>query len=136
MQKKLHVSAGDANLQSQITAEVTRATGIEAGLRTDVDANTQGVADNASAISVETARALAVEAVNAQAIADETTRAQPAEAVNAQAIVDETTRVTGVEAGLRTDVDANAASIAGLDSDMSAEEAARIVGDASSYNHN
>ena len=33
--------------------------GYRDGLRTDVDANTQGVADNASAISVETARALA-----------------------------------------------------------------------------
>jgi len=122
--------AGDAALQQQITDEVTRATGIEAGLRADVDANTQGVATNASAINVERTRAMAAEAANAQAIADEETRAQAAEAVNAQAIADETTRATGVEAGLRTDVDANTASIAGLDSDLGAEELLRIAGDA------
>ena len=51
----------------------------------------------------------------------EVARATLAEQTNANAIATETTRATGIEAGLRTDVDANAASISGLDSDLTSE---------------
>ena len=78
----------DSDLTASIAAEVARATGIEGGLRTDVNTNTAAIAQNAADLTVEV------------------TRAQAAEAANAQAIADETTRATGVEGGLRTDVDA------------------------------
>ena len=78
----------DSDLTASLAAEVARATGIEGGLRTDVNTNTAAIAQNAADLTVEV------------------TRAQAAEAANAQAIADETTRALGVEGGLRTDVDA------------------------------
>ena len=70
-------------LDGKITAEQTRASGVESGLRTDVDANT-------AAIGV----------LNGNG-----------EGSVAAAVAAEESRATGVESGLRTDVDANAADI-------------------------
>ena len=81
-------ASADSDLTASLAAEVARATGIEGGLRSDVNTNTAAIAQNAADLTIEV------------------TRAQAAEAANATAIADETTRATGVEGGLRTDVDA------------------------------
>ena len=104
-----------------IATETTRATGVETGLRTDVNANTSGVAANAAAIQVEVTRAKAAETVNANAIAAETTARTSGDAANATAISNEITARAAGDLALRTDVDANALDIIGLDSDLSSE---------------
>ncbi len=104
-----------------IATETTRATGVETGLRTDVNANTSGVAANAAAIQVEVTRAKAAETVNANAIAAETTARTSGDAANATAISNEITARAAGDLALRTDVDVNALDIIGLDSDLSSE---------------
>ena len=87
----------DSGLQSQVTAEVARAQGVEstnaasvvteknraegveAGLRADVNTNTTDISTNAGAVNAERVRALAAELVNATAITTENTRAIAAE---------------------------------------------------------
>ena len=114
-------TAAEAANATAISNEVTRATGVESGLRIDVDANTVTGSTNASAISVETTRALAAEAVNASGLAGEIARATAAEGVNATSIVTEAGLRAAGDVALRTDVDANALDIIGLDSDLSVE---------------
>ena len=131
--------AAESGLQTQITAEVNRATSAEAALaaadsdeqvariagdaalRADVDANAGDIAGLDSDLSAEIARAVAAEGQIASDLADEISRATAAEQANSDAIAAEVTRATGIEAGLRTDVDANALDIVGLDSDLNAE---------------
>ena len=120
-------SAAEVANATAISNEVTRASGVESGLRTDVDANTVTGAANAASISVETTRALAAEAVNASGLAGEIARASAAEAVNATSIVTEAGLRAAGDVALRTDVDANADDIIGLDSDISAESVRAIA---------
>lgn len=114
-------TAAEAANATAISNEVIRASGVESGLRIDVDANTVTGSTNASAISVETTRALAAEAVNASGLAGEIARATAAEGVNATSIVTEAGLRAAGDVALRTDVDANALDIIGLDSDLSVE---------------
>ena len=114
-------TAVEAANATAISNEVIRASGVESGLRIDVDANTVTGSTNASAISVETTRALAAEAVNASGLAGEIARATAAEGVNATSIVTEAGLRAAGDVALRTDVDANALDIIGLDSDLSVE---------------
>lgn len=64
--------AADSATDASLAQEVTRATGVEAGLRTDVDTNTGSIATNAASINSEVARAIAAEGVLTTAVADET----------------------------------------------------------------
>lgn len=64
--------AADSATDASLAQEVTRATGVEAGLRTDVDTNTGSIATNAASINSEVARATAAEGVLSTSIADET----------------------------------------------------------------
>ena len=114
-------TAAEVANATAISNEVIRASGVESGLRIDVDANTVTGSTNASAISVETTRALAAEAVNASGLAGEIARATAAEGVNATSIVTEAGLRAAGDVALRTDVDANALDIIGLDSDLSVE---------------
>ena len=104
-----------------ISNEVTRATGVEAGLRTDTDANTVGVATNATNLSNEITRAQAAESGLQTQITAEVNRATSAEAALAAADSDEQVARIAGDAALRSDVDANASDIIGLDSDLNAE---------------
>ena len=79
--------AADSTLTTNLASEVTRATGIEAGLRTDVDQNASDISDADSDI-------LALSTLQASDHADNQTQ-----------ITSEVTRASGVEAVLRTDVD-------------------------------
>lgn len=79
--------AADTDLQSNIDAEITRATGIESGLRTDVDSIQSQVTSNDSDI-------LALQGL------------QSGDVTDLQSQLDaEVVRASGVEASLRTDVD-------------------------------
>ncbi len=64
--------AADSATDASLAQEVTRATGVEAGLRTDVDTNTGSIATNAASINSEVARAIAAEGVLTTAVSDET----------------------------------------------------------------
>ena len=114
-------TAKDSDQDVALANEIARATGVEGGLRTDVDANTVSAANNATAISNEIVRAKAAEVVNANAIAAETTARQNGDTALQTAIDnEEAARIAG-DAALRSDVDVNTGDIAGLDSDLSAE---------------
>ncbi len=104
------LNTGISDNAQDIADEITRATGIEGGLRTDVDANTQAIAD-------ETTRATGIEG-GLRTDVD----------ANTQAIADETTRATGIEGGLRTDLDAH--TTADLDL-LVGNEIANVAADAS-----
>ena len=112
-------AAADTTLQSNIDAEVTRATAAEgvnaAAIATE--ATTRAAADTTlqSNIDAEVTRATAAEGVNAAAITAEASTARAAETANADAIAAETTRATAAEG-------VNATAI-------STETAARIAGD-------
>jgi hypothetical protein len=97
----------DANLAA-IQAEVTRATGVEAGLQTQVtnEVSRATTAENAIANSVliETVRAQGAEATIANSVTAEVSRATAAEGVLTTNLAAEVTRATNVEAGLRTDL--------------------------------
>ena len=94
-------AAKEAELEGKITAEAERAAGVEAGLRTDVDAI---AADYLKAAD----KSELVEALSevAQGVTDEEARATAKEAELAGQITAEAERAAGIEAGLRTDVDA------------------------------
>ena len=112
--------SADLTLQSNIDAEVARATSIESGLRTDVDSLQSQVADNDSDIlSLQGLVGSDVGDLQSQ-LDSEVTRATAAEGVNANAIATEKTRAEGIEAGLRTDVDSIQAQITANDSDITA----------------
>lgn len=112
--------SADLTLQSNIDAEVARATSIESGLRTDVDSLQSQVADNDSDIlSLQGLVGGDVSDLQSQ-IDSEVARATAAEGVNANAIATEKTRAEGIEAGLRTDVDSIQAQITANDSDITA----------------
>jgi len=112
--------SADLTLQSNIDAEVVRATSIESGLRTDVDSLQSQVADNDSDIlSLQGLVGGDVSDLQSQ-IDSEVARATAAEGVNANAIATEKTRAEGIEAGLRTDVDSIQAQITANDSDITA----------------
>ena len=64
--------AADSATDASLAQEVARATGVEAGLRTDVDTNTGSIATNAASINSEVARAIAAEGVLTTAVSDET----------------------------------------------------------------
>ena len=79
--------SADLTLQSNIDAEVTRATGVEQGLRTDVDSvQAQITANDSDIAALQTLQSGDVSGLQSQLDA-------------------EVTRATGVESGLRTDVD-------------------------------
>jgi chromosome segregation ATPase len=80
--------SADLTLQSNIDAEQTRATGIEQGLRTDVDSvQAQVTANDSDITALQTIQSGDVSGLQSQLDA-------------------EVTRATGIESGLRTDVDA------------------------------
>ena len=108
----------DSDLQVQITSEITRATGIEAGLRTDVDSNQAQITSNDSDILALATLQSSDHDDNQAQITAEVTRAKAAEVVNELAISAESIRATGVEAGLRVDVDSNQAQITANDGEI------------------
>jgi hypothetical protein len=81
-----------------VAAEATRATGIEAGLRTDVNAA-------AAAVVAEATRATGEEARIEALVTAEVARATAAEGVVATAVTDEETRAKAAEAALQTAID-------------------------------
>jgi hypothetical protein len=101
-----------------ISDEVTRATGVEAGLQTQINNEVARATDAESAIAnsvlIETVRAQGAEQTIANSVVDETNRALAAESLISNAVTAETTRATGVEGGLRTDLDALSAKVTNL----------------------
>lgn len=132
-----------------VAAEATRATGIEGGLRTDVDAanaaitviNGSGEGSITKAVADEATIARAAEQANAAAIAtlngNDTTAGSVAKAVK-DAVDAEAARATGVEGGLDTRLttvegvaSANTAAVAVLNgTDAEAGSVAKTVKDA------
>ena len=101
-----------------VVAENTRAMGVEAGLRTDVDSNqSQITANDSDILALQTLQA-SDHADNQSQITAEVARATAAEVVNAAAVVTEKNRAEGIEAGLRTDVDSVQAQVTTNDSDI------------------
>jgi hypothetical protein len=133
------------SVSQKVKVETDRALAAEALLASDIasaNANTTVVAGD---LAAEIVRATAAEGVNATAIATEASRAANAEATNASAITAETARATSVEGNtaslLTTDktnlvsainevITSTATARTGIRTDLSAEEAARIAGDA------
>jgi predicted nucleic acid-binding Zn-ribbon protein len=110
--------AADTVLQSNIDAEIARATAIESGLRTDVDSvQSQVTANDSDILSLQNSVGTDVSDLQSQLDA-EIFRATTNEGINADAIVAENTRATAIEAGLRTDIDQNAFDIFDADSDI------------------
>ena len=87
-------------IAAQVLAEKTRAEGIEAGLRTDVNNHGVAIADNTAAITAETARATAAEAANAAAAKDAMDKAT----ANATAITNEANKAREEEGKLNTKI--------------------------------
>jgi archaellum component FlaC len=88
-----------------IVAENTRATAIEAGLRTDIDQNAFDIFDaDSDILALQNLVNNDVSDLQSQ-LSAEISRATAAEGVNAAAVVTEKNRAEGIEAGLRTDVD-------------------------------
>lgn len=85
---------------AQVLDEKTRAEGIEAGLRTDVNGHSTAIADNTAAITAETARATAAEAANATAAKDAMDKAT----ANATAIANEAAKAREEEGKLNTKI--------------------------------
>jgi predicted nucleic acid-binding Zn-ribbon protein len=110
--------AADTVLQSNIDAEIARATAIESGLRTDVDSvQSQVTANDSDILSLQNSVGTDVSDLQSQLDA-EISRATTNEGINADAIVAENTRATAIEAGLRADIDQNAFDIFDADSDI------------------
>ena len=110
--------AADTVLQSNIDAEIARATAIESGLRTDVDSvQSQVTANDSDILSLQNSVGTDVSDLQSQLDA-EIFRATTNEDINADAIVAENTRATAIESSLRTDVDQNAFDIFDADSDI------------------
>lgn len=85
-------------INAEILKEQNRATGIENGLRTDVDKNTGDISTLSTGLTDEAARARAAEQVNATAAANAQSKADEA----ATAAANEASRAIGVEGELRT----------------------------------
>jgi len=111
-----------ADNQAQITAEVNRASGVEAGLQTSVDSLQGQITSNDSDISALATLQSSDHDDNQSQITAEVTRATAAEVVNSTAIAAEVTRASGIEAGLRSDVDLQQAQITANDADILALE--------------
>ena len=111
-------SAAEVVNTNAISAEVTRATGIEAGLRTDVDSNQSQITANDSDILALQVLQASDHADNQSQITAEIARATAAEDANEAAIIVERNRALGIEGGLRTDVDSVQAQVTSNDSDI------------------
>jgi len=85
-------------VNAKVLAEQERATGIENGLRTDVDKNTGNISTLTTGLTDEAARAKAAEQANATAAANAQSKADEA----ATAAANEASRAIGVEGKLRT----------------------------------
>jgi trimeric autotransporter adhesin len=114
----VRASAAEVVNADAISAEQTRAEGIEAGLRTDVDSNQSQITANDSDILALQILQAADHDDNQAQITAEVNRATAAEGVNAAAVVTEKNRAEGIEAGLRTDVDSVQAQVTANDSDI------------------
>ena len=108
----------DSDLQSQIFAEVARASGAETVLTNQVTGLQGQITDNDSDI-------LALQGLVGSDVQDlqdqldaEITRATVAEGVNAASVVAEKNRAEGIEGGLRTDVDSVQVQVTANDSDI------------------
>jgi hypothetical protein len=101
-----------------IAAEKTRAEGVEAGLRTDVDSNQAQITANDSDILALQILQASDHNDNQAQITAEVNRATAAEGVLQSNIDAEVARATGIEAGLRTDVDSVQAQVTANDSDI------------------
>lgn len=89
-----------AYINAEILKEQNRATGIENGLRADVDKNTGNISTLSTGLTTETARAEAAEEANATAAANAQTKADEA----AAAAATEKERAIGIENELRTSI--------------------------------
>ena len=114
----VRASAAEQVNADAIAAEITRATGIESGLRTDVDSNQAQITANDSDILALQVLQATDHADNQAQITAEVNRATAAEGVLQGNIDAEVTRATGIEAGLRTDVDSVQAQVTANDSDI------------------
>ena len=114
----VRASAAEQVNADGLAAEITRATGIEAGLRTDVDSNQAQITANDSDILALQVLQATDHADNQAQITAEVNRATAAEGVLQGNIDAEVTRATGIEAGLRTDVDSVQAQVTANDSDI------------------
>lgn len=141
--------AADAQLTSDLSAEVTRATGVEgalAGLTTDaknnlvaaineVDAHIDAEVLRATAaestlttdLSNEVARAEAAEAAIAADLAAETARAEAAEGVLTTNLAAEVTRATAAEAAVASDLADEIARATAAEAAIAADLAAEIA---------
>ena len=114
----VRATAAEVVNANAVVAEQTRAEGVEAGLRTDVDSNqVQITANDADILALQILQASDHNDNQAQ-ITAEVTRATAAEVVLQSNIDAENTRATGIEAGLRTDVDSVQAQVTSNDSDI------------------
>ena len=111
-------SAAEVVNANAISAEQTRAEGIEAGLRTDVDSNQSQITANDSDILALQVLQASDHADNQAQITAEVARATAAEEANAAAVIAERNRALGIEGGLRTDVDSVQAQVTSNDSDI------------------
>ena len=101
-----------------IATEKTRAEGVEAGLRTDVDSNQAQITANDSDILALQILQASDHNDNQAQITAEVNRATAAEGVLQANIDAEQARAEGIEAGLRTDVDSVQAQVTANDSDI------------------
>lgn len=101
-----------------ISAEKTRAEGVEAGLRTDVDSNQSQITANDSDILALQILQASDHNDNQAQITAEVNRATAAEGVLQSNIDAEQARAEGIESGLRTDVDSVQAQVTSNDSDI------------------
>ena len=114
----VRASAAEQVNADGLVAEITRATGIESGLRTDVDSNQAQITANDSDILALQVLQATDHADNQAQITAEVNRATAAEGVLQGNIDAEQTRAEGIEAGLRTDVDSVQAQVTANDSDI------------------
>jgi predicted nucleic acid-binding Zn-ribbon protein len=114
----IRATAAEVVNADAIAAETTRATGVEAGLRTDVDANQAQITANDSDILALQILQASDHNDNQAQITAEVNRATAAEGVLQSNIDAEVARATGIEAGLRTDVDSVQAQVTAHDSDI------------------
>lgn len=132
-----------SSLQSDLSAEITRATNAEGANSTAITNLTNGaVATNASDIAAEITRAQAAEAANAASvtaltngavatntadIAAEITRAQAAEAANASDISSESTRAQAAEAQNASDISSESTRAQAAEAQNASDLAAEIT---------
>ena len=114
----IRATAAEVVNANAVVAEKTRAEGVEAGLRTDVDSNQAQITANDSDILALQILQASDHSDNQAQITAEVNRATAAEGVLQSNIDAEVTRATGIEAGLRTDVDSVQAQVTANDSDI------------------